>query len=208
MTTKRYATRRGVIVPHLVRAMAIVGLAGLIGVGHSMMRDKPIRLVAQHGTNYLDQRDDNIAAQRDRLGDYDAGAIPGMTPEQLLDAPVIPGMITLGEAHELFEQGALFLDARSDSAFAEGHIEGAVWMPASEVLMRAEELFAFDPGMPVVIYCTGGTCDASHNVQRRLEQYGPDLGLVFTDIRILGLGYEEWKRAGLPTSEGMVGGDG
>ena len=164
-----------------------------------MSRDKPIRLLASHGTNALDRP----IPEGEPLGDYDADAVADMTPEQLLDAPVIPGMITLRESGDLFDQGALFIDARSDSDFADGHIEAAVWMPASEVLMRAEELFEFDPAMPVVIYCTGGTCDASHNVQRRLEQYGPDLGLEFLrhphhGARVRGVG----SGPGLPTSEG------
>lgn len=199
MTTRPHApgSRPGFVAPHLIRALAIVALGGMAGIAHSLLRDKPIKL----GGSFERPPQDVIQERIDARGGYDYRAIPSMTPEELLDADVLPGMITLREAHELFEEGALFLDSRGEDAFEAGHIRGALWMPAGEVLMRAEELLAFDPATPVVIYCTGGSCDASHNTASRLETYGPDLGIEFADVRIMGLGYDEWKRAGLPTSE-------
>ena len=50
-----------------------------------------------------------------------------------------------------------------------------------------------------MIYCVGGDCDASKNVAARLEQFG------YTDLRIMGAGYNEWEMAQLPKAFGPEG---
>lgn len=135
----------------------------------------------------------------------DPDAAPTTTPDadpatsgDPLDAPVRDGHITLREASELWQFGAVFLDARHEHEFEEGHVQGAYWMAASRVGTAAslDILAALDPNEPLVIYCTGGDCDASENTRNRVEA----LGLGFIDIRILGVGYEEWEAAGLPVT--------
>lgn len=118
-----------------------------------------------------------------------------------LDAPVKPGSINLREAHDLHEQGAFFLDARYEEDFKAGRIGGAFWMPASRVPTDEgrTDLEIIPPGGTVVIYCTGGDCDASENTANRIEL----MGYTF-DIRILGKGYADWLEAGLPTESGEV----
>ncbi|GEM_PF-1047999 len=125
------------------------------------------------------------------------GADPAPVSADPLDAPVHPGQITLREAFELFEQGAWFLDARNESDFSKGHIEGAIWMPASRASSNdgQDDLNFIPPGEVVVIYCTGGDCDASKNTQRRLALLQYDF-----DVRILGKGYIDWIEADLPVS--------
>lgn len=122
-------------------------------------------------------------------------AIDAATPVGPLDAPVKPGSINLREALALFEQGAFFLDARYEDDFNAGRIEGAFWMPASRVPTEdgRADLEIIAPGGTVIIYCTGGDCDASENTANRIEQMGYSF-----DIRILGKGYSDWLEAGLP----------
>lgn len=200
--------RRGGAAGVLVGALAIAGLAGVLGVGHSLLRDTPIRLTREAGpvavTPGADAGpvDGTGDAASDGLGGaavYDPDAVFEMTPEELLGAAVLPGMITLGEAKALFEEGAVFVDARRRDVYEAGHIEGAIWLPAEEVAARWVEI-EHAVGVPIVIYCEGGPCDASHNTAIRIE----DLGMGFdpADLHIMGLGYAEWERAGLPTGGG------
>lgn len=192
--------RRGGAAGVVVGALAIAGLAGVVGVGHSLLRDTPIRLTREAGTAPgTPEAGVEPAPTGSAVAIYDPDAVFTMTPEELLGAAVLPGMITLGEAKALFEEGAVFVDARRRDEFEAGHIEGAVWLPAEQVAPRWAEI-EHAIGMPLVIYCEGGPCDASHNTAIRIE----DLGMGFdpADIRIMGLGYAEWERAGLPTAGG------
>ena len=117
-----------------------------------------------------------------------------------LDAPVPEGTLTLRQSHDLWEQGAYFVDARHEHEFEAGHIEYAFWLPSTLFDTDSDRAFAVVDRMPpdatVVIYCVGGECDASHNTARRLKQIG------FSDLRIMGAGYDDWVAAGFPTEEG------
>lgn len=194
-----------------MRTLALIGVAALAGAAHSLTRGYPIRLVraGDRAPSTVtpgpgeDRQDPGHVSGAQDSGDgenraYDADRVAATSGEALLDEPVLDGMITLREAHELFERGATFLDARHEEEYDAGHVAGAVWMPAEDVFDRADELMAFDPALPVVIYCEGGTCEASHNTANRLDMLNGQMQLGFGDVRIMGLGYDEWARAGLP----------
>lgn len=60
--------------------------------------------------------------------------------------------VSLEEARAAFDlKQAVFIDARGEQSFAEGHIPGAIPMTSSEVSKRVGEL---DPDMWVLTYCT------------------------------------------------------
>lgn len=206
----------------IVRTLALIGVAALAGAAHSLTREYPIRLgraasapagpmssgtgggptepnAGQPAGQDPDQ-DPGAAAGDGRV--YDADRVASLSGESLLDEPVLPGMITLRRAHELFEQGATFLDARHKAEYEAGHVPGAVWMPAEDVFDRADEVMAFDPALPVVIYCEGGPCEASHNTANRLDMLNEQMQLGFGEVHIMGLGFDEWARAGLPATAG------
>lgn len=65
----------------------------------------------------------------------------------------------------------VWVDARRAEAFAKGHVEGALNLNEdawdSQVM---EVLLAWEPGVPVVVYCDSRTCDASHSVADRLRE--------------------------------------
>ena len=130
----------------------------------------------------------------------DAGNETGVDIDALLDAPVPEGMLTLRQSHDLWEQGAYFVDARHEHEFEAGHIQYASWLPSTLFDTDSDRAFAVVDSMPmdatVVIYCVGGECDASKNTARRLQQIG------FSDLRIMGVGYSEWAEAGFETSTG------
>lgn len=204
----------------LSRLLSIVGLAFVLASAHAFVRvawmdQRPIALTRQSAapapampvpTPADPDQSDPVQSDPDPADPADPvpidPAAPPVTPasDDPLDAPVKPGSLTLREAHDLFEQGAFFLDARYEDDFLAGHIEGAFWMPASRVTTPEgmADLQIIEPGGTVIIYCTGGDCDASENTAIRIE----NAGFSF-DIRILGKGYEDWARAGLPTGEGQ-----
>jgi 3-mercaptopyruvate sulfurtransferase SseA len=112
--------------------------------------------------------------------------------------------ISVEEAAELFDVGmAQFVDARLEVDFREGHIPHSLNLPFS----------AFASGMPeeldrrlaeqewlteltTVVYCEGGDCDSSKLVARQLVAFG------FSDVRIIGAGFPEWRNQGLPVESG------
>ncbi|MGD9789633.1 MAG: rhodanese-like domain-containing protein [Phycisphaerales bacterium] len=100
--------------------------------------------------------------------------------------------ITSADAKILFDRGVPFLDARRHDEFDLGHVPQAVVMPPDEFPSRAAEVMVYSPG-PVVIYCDGGQCDASHNLAKLMQSVG------FTQIHIMTDGLPGWKNAGFPT---------
>lgn len=180
------------------RLLAIVGLGFVLASGHSFVRvawfdQRPVALTRQSP-----QVSPRPAADPVPRPDAGVGAGEGQTRSPL-DEPVKAGSITLREAFELFEQGAFFLDARYEEDYLAGHVEGAFLMPAARVSTAdgRADLDIVEPGGTVVIYCTGGDCDASENTAIRIENSGYSF-----DIRILGKGYTDWVEAGLPVTTG------
>lgn len=199
------------------RVLAIVGLGFLLGAGHAVVRsavmgELPIVLTRETagsgGTGVpplVQPIPEDTTAPPVATPPPGGTGVPPLVSSASdgLDAPVKPGSITLREALALHEQGAWFLDARHEEDFAAGHVSGAVLMPASRTTTPPgqNDLDAIPPGSTVVIYCTGGDCDASENTAIRLEQLQYEF-----DIRIMGKGYSDWADAGLPTESGAQAG--
>ena len=104
-------------------------------------------------------------------------------------------VIGLDEAGRLFErQAALFLDARPQSQYAQGHIRGALNLPWQEadhyVMELADQL---EGAAMIVTYCDGDQCDLSHELALLLKVMG------FESVRVLVNGWSVWQQAGLPT---------
>ena len=101
-----------------------------------------------------------------------------------------PVMIDLAIAKTFYDQGVLFIDARDDKEFREGHIAGSKLAPANpgEILRWATE------DDPVVTYCSGGECDLSMNLANELM--GEDWG--FARVFVFDGGLPKWIEAGYP----------
>jgi rhodanese-related sulfurtransferase len=98
----------------------------------------------------------------------------------------------VSDVHADLDQGGfVLLDVRSDAAWAQGHIPGAVHLPRAQV-----ELFA-DRGKPVVAYCWGPGCNGATRAAHALALRG------FRVKEMLG-GIEYWIREGFP----VLGADG
>jgi len=184
------------------RALAIFALACLAGSIHLVVRGKPVRLSRTLAPI-------EVVNTTDPTVDPAGGDGPVVTSEPvqlvdlyaafaanpLFDEVVGPTHITMREAYILHKAGATFLDARHDYEFEAGHIAGAIFMPSTRLSSGEgiEDASMIDPTRPVVIYCTGGECDASENTAVLLDAL--ELGF---DLRIMGKGYDDWAAVGLP----------
>lgn len=97
-------------------------------------------------------------------------------------------------AKEIFDKNhVLFVDARSQDDYERGHIVGAVSLPLGQFDEKIESFLskhALD--QPMVTYCSGRTCEDSHNLARLLLEAG------FTDIRVFIDGFPGWEAEGHP----------
>lgn len=106
--------------------------------------------------------------------------------------------ITVDQAARLYDAGiAAFFDARLPDEFEAGHIDGASFVNAGSFDAGIPMAVEFvTPDQPIVIYCGGGECDASHNLAAILQQFG------YSRLHIMVEGYPAWEAAGLPTAAG------
>ncbi len=113
----------------------------------------------------------------------------------LYQAPVFEQgqLITLSEALQLYNNKALFIDARVDFDYEEGHIQGAISIPDSSPFESKNELISkLAKDQTIVIYCGNIECGLSKNLADLLTQFGFNKVLVFAG------GWEKWQNAGYP----------
>jgi rhodanese-related sulfurtransferase len=105
-----------------------------------------------------------------------------MTPTE----PEVPE-VDVDEARRLVdEDGALLLDVRTESEWNDGHAEGAVWIPITEIETRREEL----PGDRLIVAICGSG-PRSARVTAALLAWGYDA------VNVSG-GSKAWQAAGHP----------
>lgn len=175
----------------VVRALAIVGVALVIGLIDSMIR--PIT-VSMEG-NELDP-------SRTEAYEETLRKIEKMTTEDENDpkASLIRrggSFISLEDAKKQYDAGVQFFDARVQEEFDEGHVKGAVLVDPTDAKIVASEkkpefLHKYDPRYPVIVYCNGGDCDSSQLVGIRLKQFG------FANVKVFEEGYPAWRDKGYP----------
>lgn len=89
--------------------------------------------------------------------------------------------------------GFLVLDARSASDFDAGHLPEAISFPNATRGESYYEMAALlQPDQPLLIYCSGKTCDDALQLGLFLRAQGSQKVLLFTE------GFQAWKEAGLP----------
>lgn len=71
--------------------------------------------------------------------------------------PFRSGSSPTGDARQWVADGALLLDVRTPTEFAEGHLPGAVNIPVQDLQQRMTEIQA---GRRVVVYCRSGARSA------------------------------------------------
>ena len=98
--------------------------------------------------------------------------------------------IDAAEARRLQQTGAVVVDVRERFEFERGHVPGAINIPLTEVAERANEI---PKDQPVVLHCALGS--RSRLAGERLA------GMGYENVKNLGGGFSEWKKAGLPVEE-------
>ena len=93
----------------------------------------------------------------------------------------------------------LFLDARGDRSFRDGHIPGATQFdPFYPEKRLAEVLAACSLADQVVIYCNGGDCTDSNLAARLLRESG----VPVERLAVYTGGISDWKARGAPLEVG------
>ena len=123
---------------------------------------------------------------------------PGIVPHP--DRPWIE--ITPGQAKSLFDRGAIFIDARRSAAYREGHVRGArsipVWESDADERVKAFVAEGHEANAPIVVYCSGGDCEDSHELAQKLW------GVTFDNVAVYKDGFPDWERRGWPIGRGSA----
>jgi rhodanese-related sulfurtransferase len=142
-------------------------------------------------------------------GSGDAGSTPSATsgavpePRRAAPLPFIPDsdqpiQVQIATVKRFFDaRAALFLDARDPAEYEKGHIPGAIRLTNAEAQTEPQRMKALPvQGRPTIVYCEGGTCEASLELARFLLESGFKKVLVYMG------GYPEWDAAGHPVERG------
>ena len=97
-------------------------------------------------------------------------------------------------AKQILDSGnVLFVDARTREDYDYGHIPGAVSLPIGQFDELIDPfLDQYEIEQPIVTYCSGRTCEDSHNLAQLLI----DLGYI--DVKVFIDGYPGWEAEGFP----------
>jgi rhodanese-related sulfurtransferase len=110
--------------------------------------------------------------------------------------------ITAAQAKTLFDRGTLFFDARRSSAYREAHIRGArsisVWESDADQKVKSFLDEGRDPNSPIVVYCSGGDCEDSHELAQKLW------GVTFDNMYVYKDGFPDWQKRGWPVETGTA----
>ena len=187
----------------LTRALAIAGIALVVGLVDAMLRpvsvtaeDARATLAAQAMPTPAPKRAPASEAAEESEPDLAAAEPEGAGGDAFAG---LGEEITLDEARAVFDsERGHFIDARILAEYEEGHIPGALWLPADQLGSgeKPVSFYTLEFDRPIVIYCGGGDCEASHNVAIRLQLEG------FTRVHVFVDGFPAWEAAGLAVESG------
>ena len=100
--------------------------------------------------------------------------------------------VSVSEARELVDSGAVVVDVRDKSVSGSSHINGAMLIPLDSLATRLSEV-STDKSQPIVVYCNEGTLRGPKGTAL-LNEAG------YTNAVNLKTGIEGWRAANLPTA--------
>ena len=151
------------------QVISIIIVSSIFGVGYNAVRTESLSLLYQKPVERTVEEVDSLLSETTILS--------------------APEYINLKSAKEMYDRGILFIDARDEEEFAEGHIKGAT------VALSTPELVQLTPdrSAPIVTYCGGGECDVSMELATLLMN-----DWDYERIFVFKGGWPEWKAAGYP----------
>lgn len=125
-------------------------------------------------------------------------------PELYLVAEAAPeGEISIQDVLERQKKdGVIWLDARQESEYRKGHIPGALLLNEydyeNQLMASFEKITSAADTIPVVIYCDGQKCAASHAIRQRLEE---SKALGDRELLVLHGGFPAWLAGEYPVEK-------
>ncbi len=147
-----------------------------------------IAVVVALGVNYLSPKGLALVGQ----WNTDNGVISANAKDGRVDPSL--AIDNMESAKKIYDQGkTLFIDARAEALYLEGHIKGALSLPTGEFDTRIDDLFArYSLDQPIITYCSGRICEDSHHLARRLIDSG------YEKVSIMSDGFSDWLEKGYP----------
>ena len=106
-----------------------------------------------------------------------------------ISKPSIIG-IDLELAKKLFEENTLFVDARAEEFYNEGHIPRAICFDDFDLLVeKLENTIGMDDQF--IVYCSDSDCGSSEDLSYELQSHG------YNNILLFKGGWKEWTDANL-----------
>ena len=106
---------------------------------------------------------------------------------------VKPVDIKIDFAKALFDKKYRFIDARDESDYNAGHVQGAMNIPFHEIEKFKDRLNGLPKDQVYVTYCSAA-CDVSIDMAYYMAKMG------FKKVYIFHGGWDEWKAAGYPAN--------
>ena len=99
--------------------------------------------------------------------------------------------ISIDVAERLFSDSVLFIDARAEENYLEGHIPNSICNDDfNSLVFQVEDLVDYNSGF--VVYCSDDDCGSSEDLAYQLQDQG------FTNIYLFKGGWKQWKQNNLP----------
>jgi rhodanese-related sulfurtransferase len=171
--------------------LATISLAG--GLLINQFRDKPLPLLYASKKERIESAVAKTAAtERSGLPAIDeATEIPSAGA-----VGAAPKTLRLVEFRDFVgKRSGVVLDARPEIFHRLGHIPGAVSLPREDFeqsYAKLRSVLERDKSQPIVVYCSGSSCEDSKMVAEGLVKLG------YTHVFVFKGGWDEWNQAGLP----------
>ena len=99
--------------------------------------------------------------------------------------------ISIDVAERLFSDSVLFIDAREEEYYIEGHIPNSICNDDFDSLVyQIEDFITYNNGF--VVYCSDDDCGSSEDLAYQLQDQG------FTNIYLFKGGWKQWVENDLP----------